>query len=50
MNEGKLSIVSRQQLMAPIDKGKLGMLDLEARNEALQLVKAGALLETDPQK
>jgi hypothetical protein len=50
INEGKLSMVSRQQLMAPIDKGRLGMLALEAISEALQLVKAGALVETHPKK
>ena len=50
MNNGKSSMVSRDHLMAPREKGGLGMLDLEARNEALQLVKAGQLAETDPDK
>ncbi|KAF8184119.1 hypothetical protein K438DRAFT_1599014, partial [Mycena galopus ATCC 62051] len=38
MNEGKSSMVSRDQLMAPRERGSLGMLDLEARNTALQMV------------
>ncbi|KAJ7246799.1 hypothetical protein B0H12DRAFT_985709, partial [Mycena haematopus] len=50
MNDGKSSMVSREQLMAPREKGGIGMLDLEARNEALQMVKAGSLAETDPTK
>jgi hypothetical protein len=50
MNNGKSSMISREQLMAPKEMGGLGMLDLEARNEAIQLVKAGSLAETDPQK
>jgi hypothetical protein len=50
MNSGKSSMVSREQLMAPREEGGLGMLDLKARNEAIQLVKTSDLVETDPKK
>ncbi|KAJ7222669.1 hypothetical protein B0H12DRAFT_1241099 [Mycena haematopus] len=50
INDGKRAMISREQLMAPKDKGGLGMLDLEARNEALHLMKTAALAETDTDK
>ncbi|KAJ7226573.1 hypothetical protein C8J57DRAFT_1252508 [Mycena rebaudengoi] len=50
INDSKLSMISRETLMAPGELGGIGMLDLEARNKALLLLKAAALTETDLQK
>ena len=46
----KTSPISRAMLMAPKSVGGKGMLDLEARNEAIMLVKAAPLAEMDPEK
>jgi hypothetical protein len=36
--------------MAPPEQGGLGLLDIEARNDAILLVKSAALAETDTDK
>jgi hypothetical protein len=35
MNDGKSTMVSREQLMAPPEKGGIGMLDLHTQMEAM---------------
>ncbi|KAJ7624086.1 hypothetical protein DFH06DRAFT_1008685, partial [Mycena polygramma] len=50
MNDSKSSMIGRDTLMAPREQGGLGMFDLEARNQALLMVKAASLAETDPGK
>ncbi|KAJ7754194.1 hypothetical protein DFH07DRAFT_743998 [Mycena maculata] len=43
-------MIARDTLMMPREKGGIGLLDLEARNEALLIIKAAVLAETDPEK
>ncbi|KAJ7610023.1 hypothetical protein DFH06DRAFT_1374874, partial [Mycena polygramma] len=50
MNDSKSSMINRDTLMAPREQGGLGMFDLEARNQALLMLKAAPLAETDPSK
>jgi hypothetical protein len=50
INDSKSSMISRDTLLAPRELGGIGMLDLEARNEALLMLKAASLAEDNPQK
>ncbi|KAJ7207791.1 hypothetical protein C8J57DRAFT_1099099, partial [Mycena rebaudengoi] len=50
INNTKSSMISRETLMLPRSMGGIGLLDLEARNEALLLIKAADLAESDPEK
>jgi hypothetical protein len=50
INDSKSSMIARDSLRAPCERGGIGLFDLEARNEALLLIKAASLAETDPEK
>jgi hypothetical protein len=50
INDSKSPMIARDTLMMPRELGGIGVLDLEARNEALLLVKAAALAEAEPEK
>ncbi|KAJ7141977.1 hypothetical protein C8R46DRAFT_1046559 [Mycena filopes] len=49
-NGSKSSPVSRDTLLAPIAEGGKNLFDLEARNEALQIMKLKSYLELDPER
>jgi hypothetical protein len=44
----KSSLVQREMLVAPIDSGSKKMLDPEARNDAIRLMRLKAYLNLDP--
>ncbi|KAJ7210372.1 hypothetical protein GGX14DRAFT_301462, partial [Mycena pura] len=44
----KRSPINLKTLMAPVEKGGKGVLDLQARNEAIQLVNFGVLANFEP--
>ncbi|KAJ7131491.1 hypothetical protein C8R43DRAFT_837046, partial [Mycena crocata] len=46
----KSSPVQKEMLQAPIDEGGKNIFDLEARNQAIQLMKLKSYLELDPSK
>ncbi|KAJ7089499.1 hypothetical protein C8R43DRAFT_829668, partial [Mycena crocata] len=46
----KSSPVQREMLQAPLAEGGKNLFDLEARNEAIQLMKLKSYLELDPEK
>ncbi|KAJ7180856.1 hypothetical protein C8R46DRAFT_885735, partial [Mycena filopes] len=46
----KSSPVQREMLNAPVTEGGKNMFDIEARNEALHLMRLKSYLELDPQK
>jgi hypothetical protein len=50
INDSKSSMIGHNTLMAPREMGGIGLFDLEARNEALLLLKAASLAEADPEK
>jgi hypothetical protein len=50
INDSKSSMISRDTLLAPRELGGIGMLDLEAQNEALLMLKAASLAKDNPQK
>jgi hypothetical protein len=50
VNGSRSTLIAKDTLMAPREEGGLGLLDIEARNDAILLVKAAALAETDPEK
>jgi hypothetical protein len=50
VNDSKSSMIARDSLRAPRDQGGIGLFDLEARNEALLLLKAASLAESDVEK
>ncbi|KAJ7306716.1 hypothetical protein DFH08DRAFT_720738, partial [Mycena albidolilacea] len=50
INDSKSSMIGRDSLMAPRDQGGIGLFDFEARNEALLLLKAASLAESDTEK
>jgi hypothetical protein len=50
INDSKSSMIARDSLRAPRDQGGIGLFNLEARNEALLLLKAASLAESDVEK
>nr|GAT43772.1 predicted protein [Mycena chlorophos] len=42
--------INMETLMAPKEEGGLGLVDVEARNEAIELTKFGILMERDTEK
>ncbi|KAJ7609549.1 hypothetical protein DFH06DRAFT_933083, partial [Mycena polygramma] len=46
----KSSPVQREILLAPIEEGGKNMFDLQARNEAIQIMTLQSFLESDPDK
>ncbi|KAJ7203484.1 hypothetical protein B0H12DRAFT_977600, partial [Mycena haematopus] len=48
INDSKAAVISREALMAPRDMGGIGLFDLEARNDALLLLKAASLAGYGP--
>ncbi|KAJ7145027.1 hypothetical protein C8R46DRAFT_918855 [Mycena filopes] len=50
MWSGKAALVSLEMLQAPRSEGGKNLLDIKARNDALQLMKLKSYLELDPEK
>jgi hypothetical protein len=50
VNGSRETMIAKNSLMALREQGGLGLLDIEARNDAILLVESAALVETDPDK